>query len=181
MCGFLNLHAQKTAHTANYRISLFKKIRHLLTHKAAHLVYTATILPQTEFASLFYNAANKNALKDIQTTQNSALKSILHLPPLTNTQHLHDTAKIDTLNTRYQRLLAGYAFEKSRIPGNLAIMTRLTRKSTAILLKTPIRKKEIARKSLEYRAATLWNAQSVAARLSENKKAFLECFQEANK
>ena len=59
----MNLHAPKTAHTATYRISLFRKFRHLLTHKAAHLVYTATILPQIEFASLFYTPLIKNLLR----------------------------------------------------------------------------------------------------------------------
>ena len=85
----MNVHAQKAAQTANYRISLFRKIRHLLTKTAAHLVYTATILPQIEFGSLIYNSANKIILKDIQTSQNSALKCILRLPPLTSTKLIH--------------------------------------------------------------------------------------------
>ena len=169
----MNLHAQKTAHTATYRISLFRKFRHLLTHEAAHLVYTATILPQIEFASLFYNAVNQKSLKDIQTIQNSALKCILHLPPLTHTQLLHDTAKLNTLHHRYRTLLAGYAYEKTRNAENLVKVARPTRIHKAVLLNVPKTKKEISRKSLKYRAAMLWNSLPIATRNSHNKNTFL--------
>ena len=138
-----NLHVQKTANTGNYRISLFRKIRNMLSPKAAHLVYTATILPQMEYGSLQYCCTNKVLLQELQVIQNSALKCILKLPTLTPTILIHQEAGVKTLMMRYKLLLGGYAFDIAQIKANCITQRLRTRNSQAPVITAPLVRKEI--------------------------------------
>ena len=97
-------------------------------------------LEQFYSRSLFKNeftctkSGSDRKLQNFPFFENSALKCILRLSPLTITKLIHKEAKLQTLNMRYQILLSKYAFDQTKIESNIAPITRATCSNAAPLM-----------------------------------------------
>ena len=67
-------HAKNTINRVSVKVYQLRKIRHLLTKKAALMICKNMILPILEYGNILMMSATKENRKKLQTLQNKALK-----------------------------------------------------------------------------------------------------------
>ena len=89
----------------SYKLLLLRRIRHMLTTKAALDVTKTMLCSIIDYGNIFLSSCNKNDLKDIQTLQNHALRCCHNVYDhmSEHIEHLHDISNIKTVDVRRKR------------------------------------------------------------------------------
>ena len=108
-------HAQQTINKVSAKVYQLKKMRKLLSNKAALLIYKNMILPILEYGDIFLTSAPKELKGRLQKLQNKALKCALNKDKRYSTNALHKEAKLLKLNHRRKLHLIEHYFRLSRM------------------------------------------------------------------
>ena len=107
-----NGHIKNVIRNLSHKIYIFAKIRQLLTTSASLILYKSMILPYFDYADIIYGSANKEKLEKLQRLQNKALKTALLVERRTNTNEIHNRAKLNKLSDRRMAHLWTYMFSR---------------------------------------------------------------------
>ena len=159
---FRNKHVtpNTTLQIVSAKVYQLRKIRHLLTKKAALMIYKNMILPILEYGDIFMMSATKKTGKN-STLQNKVLKCAIGRDNRYSTNKLHSEAKLMKLKYRRKMHLLQHMFHVSHKPNFKGWKTRTcraTRSSKKKLIN--IRKPNTTKfqRSLTYRGPKLWNS-----------------------
>ena len=139
---------------------LSKKLRHLLTIKAALLIYKNMILPILEYGDIFTMAASQENRKKLQTLQNKALRCALNKDRRYSTKDLHAEAKLSKLKLRRKLHLLLHMHKCSHQPNyknwkKRALITTRHNSKKLIKIKKPNFTK--FKRSITYQGPKQWN------------------------
>ena len=141
----------------NYQL---KRLRYLLSDKAALMIYKNMILAIVEYGNIYMTSTLKKNRKKLQTLQNKALKCALKKDKKYNTKVLHAEANIDLLRVRRTRHTLQHIFQISQADNftgwkaRASIVTGTNKKKLMTLKKTNTKKFQ---RSITYRGPKLWN------------------------
>ena len=91
----LETHANSLISKVSNKIYHLSKIRSFITKKAAILIHKNMILPVLEYGDIFLHSASQKIRKKLQTLQNKALRCALNKEKYTETNALHEEAKVE--------------------------------------------------------------------------------------
>ena len=169
-------HAAEVISRVSAKIYQLKKIRPVLTDKAALLIYKNMILPILEYGDVFFSSVTLETKKQLQKLQNRALKCALRKDRLYGTKDLHSEAKLNTLKWRRKQHLGQLMFQITsdkifwgwRI--KLHRMTTRNGKKKQIDTKKPVNEK--FKKSVTYQGMKLWNSLPLHIQKQPDRIAF---------
>ena len=167
-------HAKYTIDRVSAKVYQLKKIRKLLTKKAALLIYKNMILPIMEYGDIYMTSATQDNRKKLQKLQNKALKCALEKDKRFNTNLLHDEAKIHKLKHRRKTHLLQHMYQISTTPEfqGWKVRVRVTRNSNKKLMKTKKPNTTKFLNSITYRGPKLWNKLPREIQESDNYYTF---------
>ena len=158
----LETHANSLISKVSNKIYHLSKIRSFITKKAAILIYKNMILPILEYGDIFLHSASQKIRKKLQTLQNKALRCALNKEKYTETNVLHEEAKILKLKERRHMHVLLHMFQLSQMPNfkiwkahkTTGVRTRSSKKKL-ISFKRPNNEKY--KRSITYQGPKLWN------------------------
>ena len=83
-----------------YKLYILCKLRCYLTTQASIAIYKISILPYIDYGDIFYQAAPKGLLKNIQDKQTKALKICFRLHGIQDETRIHSNANLALLEKR---------------------------------------------------------------------------------
>lgn len=155
-----------------HKILQLSRIRKYMTTKQAVQIYKSKIIPFFDYGDILYHNTCDTLTRKLQRLQNRALKICLRLHPQTPTATVHIIAKFNYLEDRRTSHLLKYAYKKCQVRENRIAPNRATRANLGPLLKYVRAKKQIARRSVEFKAESIWNKLPPAKRLLEDYTSF---------
>ena len=169
----LETYANVVVERVSQKVYQLKKIRSLLTNRAALLIYKNMILPILEYGDIFLHSASQKIKKKLQVLQNRALGK----KKLYSTDNLHDEAKLLKLKDRRPMHVLLHMFQLARLPG-----FRLWKRFQSAGMKTRSSKKKLIscrkpnnekyRKSITYQGPKLWNSLPTHIQKAESYQEF---------
>lgn len=140
------------------RMFTLKKVKYLLGSKEALLLYKSKILPYFDIGSLYYDSANADQVRCLQTLQNKCVRTIFGKNTGLSGDELHKKGRLLNTRTRRKMTLLKYAHQLSYHNCNLKDHnTRSLRSNRRILLKQKMAKKTKYEKCFIYQSIKLWN------------------------
>lgn len=141
------------------RLATLKRIRPLIEGKEALLLYKSYIIPYFYLGNLWYNAANEQIVRGLQTIQNKCIRIIYGTKCKSNIEKALTELNIFKIQDRSKLSLLKHAHVMSRTPGNLVKHTgRSLRSNRRKLLAIPRANNSKFEKSFLKKAVKYWNA-----------------------
>ena len=155
----------------SYKLLLLRRIRHMLTVKAALDVTKTMLCSIIDYGNIFLSSCIGNDLSDIQTLQNHALRCCHNVYDYRaeHIDYLHDISNVKTVNIRRKRQILTCIWRN--IQNNvleIAVPIRHTRAAGGPTIYLPIPSIELFKKSVYYYGATMWNQLPINIRLQDN-------------
>ena len=116
----LDEHLSYEAHTKSIiskvsgKVLQLRKIRSVISSKAALLIYKNMILPILEYGDIYLSSATMELRKKLQTLQNRALKCALGKDKFYRTNRQHKEARLDKLKVRRHRHILIHMYQISK-------------------------------------------------------------------
>ena len=153
-----DIHIKDMKQKIGYKIIQLARIRKYMNIVQSIHIYKSKVLPYFDYGDILYTGTSSTQTTKLQRLQNRALKICLKLPPRSSTAQIHITAKVNYLEDRRNTHLLKYAYKKCEIVDNRLELRRATRAQDAPLLNYVNAKKQIAKRSVEFKAERAWNA-----------------------
>ena len=147
---------------ANYKVSMFSKIRKYITTYAATLIYKQTIVPFLDYACFLMDSAHQYALSCLAKIHKRCIRIIEYKKKgdrEQNLQQLLDTYRIQNLLQRRKVQLLTFMFSENKNPENLKLESpeMTLRSNNKVKFKERFSRKTTVLKSPLYRGFALWN------------------------
>ena len=158
-----------------YKLSLLRRIRYMITVKAALDIIKTMFCSIIDYGNIFLFSRNLNELNDLQTLQNHALRCCHKItdPRDEHVVHLHNISNMVSVDVRRKRQILTCIWrniKKGII--DTSVPTRHTRAAMAPTIYLPIPRTELYKKSVFYYGASLWNQLPVEIRLEDDIEGF---------
>lgn len=141
-----------------HKLYLLKKVRWVVGLQEALLIYKSSILPIADQGSTFYGSCEIGRLKNLQSLQNKALRTILGKKHWVNTATAHSDCSLLYLEDRPRMFLLKSGHLQSFIPSNLVRhQPRSLRSTRKILLKSDRPRNSKYEKSYVHTRTWYWN------------------------
>ena len=151
-----------------YKLSLLRRIRYLITMKAALDITKTMFCSIIDYGNIFLSSCTENDLKDIQTLQNHALRCCYRIknPLEMHIDDLHENSNIKPVNMRRNRQILTCIWRNiSKGVIETATPVRNTRLHVAPSVYLPIPNTILFKKSVYYHGSTIRNTLSPEIRL----------------
>lgn len=141
-----------------HRLYLLKKVRWIIGQCEAFLIYKSNILPFADQGCIFYCNCESGKLKNLQSLQNKALRTVIGNKNWTNTASAHNSCNLMMLEDRRKMFLLKSGHLQSFHPSNLVRhLPRSLRSTRKVLLKTERPRNSKYEKSYVYNRIKHWN------------------------
>ena len=160
---------------ASYKLKLLRKIRKLLTEKAAVTIAKSMVIPVMDYGNMFLTGCNIDDLSDLDTIQNHALRCAYNI---FNPQDLHVNLlllRANAMTLKKKRVLQLMCSIKRNISNGLfQIQTpvRYTRIHQGPIIKLPKPQTETFKKKPFYYGCNIWNNLPPDCRIEEDMDVF---------
>lgn len=146
----------------SFRLSHLSRMRKYITVQTAAMLYKSMILSIMDYGSIFYSSANYSSIKKLQTLQIKAIRIILKLPKMTNTDNSHKELGLQLLEERRYCELMALAFkfscdEKHLLKNNIEIRVTWANDPGRRQLTVFTPKNSICKRSFSFRLRRDWN------------------------
>ena len=144
-----------------YKLSLLRRIRPMITTKAALDVTKTMFCSIIDYGNIFLSSCAENDLRDIQTLQNHALRCCYRIknPLDIHIDDLHNNSNVKPVNIRRNRQILTCIWRNiSKGVIEIAIPVRNTRMHDAPSVYLPKPNTTLFKKSVYYYGSTLWNS-----------------------
>lgn len=158
----------------SYKIYLLRKLRDMLTSRAAFAVYRSKILSYFDYSAIFHFGSRLLLQKKLQVLQNLAIRIILKMPCRTNVDQKHVDLGLWHMENRRRYFLLNTMHTLIRQPDSPYVDTRSlrTRAHTGLLFKLPAKCTGIFIKSFVYQGMNTWNQLPPGIRRVGSKEEF---------
>lgn len=151
-------HIKMIKQKISFRLYTLRKIRWLLSEQNSLLIFRSMLLPYFDVGDIYYNAANNELLKGLQSLQNQALKLISGRKNWAGSEQAHNKYNLLTTSKRriYNLVKNGHMMSYTRCnlkPHN----TRSLRSNRKILLLEQKAKNKKVEKSFLFKSRKMWN------------------------
>ena len=106
------LHIESILKILKYKIYVLAKLRPHLTVYASLSIYKTTILPYIDYGDIFYQAANKKMLHNLQDRQDKALKICYKLRGTQDDANMHLLANLAFLDKRRNSHILNFMYKR---------------------------------------------------------------------
>ena len=168
----LNLYIKSMIKSLRFKSILLYRVRKFMSTQVRLKVYRSHVLPVIDYCDILYAGSNVDLLARLQRVQNKCLKTCLDLHILTPTELVHATANLPTLENRRIYHIKIYSFKRAQNPKFLEKKIRITRLSTAPLLKYSKINCAAYSKCPEVLCAQTWNSLEPDLRNIEEMEEF---------
>ena len=107
-----NNHLEHCLKLISHKIYLLSKIRMFIDTRTATTIHRTMILPIVEYGYVIYDGANQSLLKDLQTSQNRALRICLQRKRYTSTLLIHQLCHVNKFNENRTMHVTLYMFKQ---------------------------------------------------------------------
>ena len=153
-------HISNLINIINRKAYLLSKLRHHLTKAACITLFKSMILPHFDYGDIIYSAASLNQLTKLQRIQNNCLRICFRADLPLSVDELHRAACLNLLTKRREHHLLNFAYIRTLHPNLTDNRLINTRAHNLPLLKVTRPNCTQFTKSVDFKSATLWNAQS---------------------
>ena len=149
-------HVKRTVYS---KMFVFRKIRNYLSEYAAIMLYKQMILPFIEYAGFMLVACNLEDRRELQKSQNDALRLCLRakVSDRIRIEDLHTKCKIVSLEQRRRTQLLLLMYKKSKDLSLLKVFPRITSGSQRVVFKTDHYEGTLYKRSPYFIGTKLWN------------------------
>ena len=144
----------------SYKLSLLRRIRFMITEKAALDIIKTMFCSIVDYGNIFLSSCSDDELSDIQTLQNHALRCCYKIsdPRDYHIRDLHTSANIALVDVRRDRQILTCIWRNiNKRNIDILVPIRQTRAADCPTVYLPILRTEIYKKSVFYYGASLWN------------------------
>ena len=106
------LHMESILKILKYKIYVLAKLRPHLMVYASLSIYKTTILPYIDYGDIFYQAANKKMLHNLQDRQDKALKICYKLRGTQDDANMHLSANLAFLDKRRNSHILNFMYKR---------------------------------------------------------------------
>ena len=151
------LHIESILKILKYKIYVLAKLRPYLTVYASLSIYKTTILPYIDYGDIFYQAASKKMLHNLQDRQDKALKICYKLRGTQDDANMHLSANLAFLNKRRNSHILNFMYKRKENEIYLDKRDLQTRAFQAPKFIVPKYNIKLFTFSIIYKGSILWN------------------------
>ena len=151
------LHIESILKILKYKIYVLAKLRPYLTVYASLSIYKTTILPYIDYGDIFYQAASKKMLHNLQDRQDKALKICYKLRGTQDDANMHLSANLAFLDKRRNSHILNFMYKRKENEIYLDKRDLQTRAFQAPKFIVPKYNIKLFTFSIIYKGSILWN------------------------